>query len=1253
MNPNQEANTSTQDSKTQQTFGKPQTLDFMNYNSRNIHSKASKNKKENPTMLNENGQQTSIASNASSSENQKSTQGTYYNNVTVADITSDPNEQLKAMFSRRADEKAETSDEPTTRQLISFYLNSSSLGRKWDQADAIVNLAMAILYIYMTTYAKKDSDDVPYYIFALDAFLAFILMLIYLPRYYVAADFRKYLFSLVSISSILTIISPFLVIISIYFDQDVYKKSLYGAGIWVFLYPVRFYRLQHALNKVLDSVKNVFYLNPVVQKALQSIATVVTTVFSVTVLTHIVIYIQRTKKESEVQDFGDVLFFTSVSSITGLRADVSPDDWFTRSVVVFIMFLGIIWLPPKMSEVLSMIKQRSPWDTTFSPEPNQRHVIVIGDLWFSSLFEFLREFFCEDHGPHIVNTVVVLMSENGPDNKVAALLKDPAYRNSVKFVLGSPTSFKDLAAVKAHRASSIFILGSKINTATGDSGDSHEVMTTLAIRRYLSGVNRKVPIYAQASLPETTLHLEYMTKEVICIPELRLGLLAQGVAVPGFSSLLQSLMTSIPDNMETQLSASVSKNPGSLYLKEYIGGLGQEIYPTKFSPVFHGMKFTKAVQYIYKNYNSILFALKVDPSQAQSNAANGSATDLRTKILINPSNYIINGTETGFIISTDSYIPLSIRSIPTNGVVSEGAEDIKNAKPSTSDPAPTSENDKKEGTESPEPVESSIADMELERPSKAKDSGEEIGSAEENAHEKEVEDFGKIDVEENSVASPKQESSSQQPITFTSPLVLGSTDINQALQVPEPIPSKNNKTASIRAGESTTINASQNISAHTDVHTEANQNKTISLSSQPSDLTSDGIPGDIKSHIVICSTSSSFPENMEYLVGSIRASKNSGYRYSPKNEDNKAETQGSNLPTEDSTSLVNRENKESWFGNFSFLPSNTGQNENSKESLGDNIVKENAFPNMQPIIFLSKGNPPSDVKALLESYEKVYFISGTPLVKSSLVRARVMTAASAIVLLSPSKANSEGSNTDLSQKTDISVASADAPSLLAVLNIESLTCNRSDFFLFVEMNYRENMQFIGGNTELNVNEAYIQSFFRPCFMSGHCYSPIMLDTLICQSFYNDDLISLLRNLIFSQGNITHEVEYSKMVAAGLSPSELPPIKPNMDLAYPNSSIFLVDIPEVFFGCPFSSVFLHYCFKENAVCIGLYRNSASVIDYSTKGANQNSGSELINESASADNVPLSNTAYFVANPSPTSILVPGDKAYILSSNFSRL
>ncbi|PVZ97088.1 hypothetical protein BB558_006963 [Smittium angustum] len=203
------------------------------------------------------------------------------------------------------------------------------------------------------------------------------------------------------------------------------------------------------------------------------------------------------------------------------------------------------------------------------------------------------------------------------------------------------------------------------------------------------------------------------------------------------------------------------------------------------------------------------------------------------------------------------------------------------------------------------------------------------------------------------------------------------------------------------------------------------------------------------------------------------------------------------------------------------------------------------------------------------------------------------------------------------------------------------------------MNYRENMQFIGGNTELNVNEAYIQSFFRPCFMSGHCYSHIMLDTLICQSFYNDNLISLLRNLIFSQGNITREVEYSKMVAAGLSPSELPPIKPNMDLAYPNSSIFLVDIPEMFVGFPFSSMFMHYCFKENAVCIGLYRNSASVIENSTKAANQNSGSELINESASADNVPLSNTAYFVANPHQSTMLVRGDKAYILSSKFPRL
>ncbi|PVU90239.1 hypothetical protein BB561_004957 [Smittium simulii] len=580
----------------------------------------------------------------------------FFGKSMVANIKPNIHEKISNIFKRN---KRRDKYTPTRQQLITFYLNSTNLGQLWYILDALINTFMALLFIFATTYVDESNSQVPIIVQEIDCTFAWILLFLFLPRGYIAPNFRKFVFSDFFVVSLLTIISPLMIARNRILDPTYYEKTLMAAGYYVYTYPLRFYRLKYIFGQIFKSTRNPFKISIATQKAIESIATVTTVIMAITALTYTIVYQQRITDEEQVMSFGDVLFYTSVSSITGLTSDVVPNTLFTRGVAIFIMFLGIIWMPPKMSEVLSVIEKRNPLPKSYKPEPHQKHVLVIGDLNLGSLVEFLREFFSQDHGQQIVNTKVVLMSENEPDSCVQALLNDPSYKTSVMFMLGSPVSPKSLRKAQIEKASSIFILSSKNVTAKSED-DYRKVMIAMSVKRYLLGVDAKVNIYAQTLLPETSLYLERITDHVICIPELRLGILTQGVSVPGFSSLIQALVTSIPRNMEKQLKKIVKNDPHFYWIEEYISAIGQEIYQTKFSPFFRGMKFKDVAKYIYSNFNSILISVKPKKSFYESSCNISSCRH----ILTNPATYVFKGDEIGYLISTNSTATDEIEKIP-------------------------------------------------------------------------------------------------------------------------------------------------------------------------------------------------------------------------------------------------------------------------------------------------------------------------------------------------------------------------------------------------------------------------------------------------------------------------------------------------------------------------------------------------------------------------------------------------------------
>ncbi|OMJ15088.1 Calcium-activated potassium channel slowpoke [Smittium culicis] len=1125
--------------------------------------------------------------------------------------------------------------EPTRRQIIGYYLNESYIGRKWDQLDAFFNMVLCVAYFYYAHKLSKYNETISLHCLVFDFITSMILFFIFLPRYYVCPDLYDFILSPYSIISTVSTLTPLFILISIYFDPSILTNTVLSSGIFIYLYPLRFVRLQFSIRRVVDSTKTRAMADPVNRHSAEALVIVLTTVTAITVITHVVLFKQGYAKHAETVGFFDVFFFTAISSVTGLSSKVNPDGLFTQLISIFIMFLGIFWLPSRMQKVLGLIKNRSPWESSYTPEKNSRHVIVIGDLSYGSLEEFLREFYCLDHGSKVINTFLVLMSENPPNDNVNNLINLPRYLNCVRFVLASPTSGNDLKAVCAEKASSIFILTGKNSDSGSLKEESKKVMICLAIKKYLLSKSAEVPIFVQASRPETSLNLSFMSKNVLCVPELRSGLIALGTSIPGFASMLVCLVTTISDNILDGITKIAIDEKKSAFYDEYIDGLGQEIYTTKFSPFFRGMKFNLAAQYIYKKYSCILFAIKVNPDYV-----NGKSkipiTGAADEVFLNPSDYVLTGLETGYMINSDKSVSEEIAQLTDyNFSIPESdygeCDSFMNGKPINM--APSSSSRIKKGAKKPnkgtsnissgtgkslrfsinsENSDSTIMDDQKNKPLSSVDS-QKTPLVPDNESKKAAIEY----LETNKTSLMQASNSSNSSLKAEdNDQFFDTSSMKQASESVAPPEIKSTEKAGNASSteDSSSVNSSN--AADQDIKKKIEKiTDNIAFESSGSLLevalmkknNKDGSESKpkFKNHVVVCISDSSFPGSMEYLVGSIRKCPNSSFEASKqKNAD--------------------------------------GYTKNSSDKEAE--VQNDIFPNMVPILFLCQSPPGDSEKKILEDFGNVYFISGSPEHKPDLVKANIMEASKAIVLLSSFSGNQESVSV-LSEDTDISMVTSDSSSLISVLNIEYLTTNNKDLFVFIELNNRENMSFIGAKSEFELDEGYIQTFFRPCFMAGNAFAPVVIDTLIGQCFYNNDLIAILKNLIFSCGDITEDVELSKMISSGLDESHIPKILTSVpsDL---DSNVYMIDVPKRFVGKPFSDLFLYLCFAYKGLCLGLYRNSVSVarqLDPTKKYREIEITEQKIESLESSENV-----SYFLANPSPDTILNSEDKIYYLSN-----
>jgi hypothetical protein len=63
------------------------------------------------------------------------------------------------------------------------------------------------------------------------------------------------------------------------------------------------------------------------------------------------------------------------------------------------------------------------------------------------------------------------------------------------------------------------------------------------------------------------------------LDEFRLGIIAQNCITPGFTTLINILITSVPEASIRSFSRTYNASKGGMWVKDYVKGVAMEIYP--------------------------------------------------------------------------------------------------------------------------------------------------------------------------------------------------------------------------------------------------------------------------------------------------------------------------------------------------------------------------------------------------------------------------------------------------------------------------------------------------------------------------------------------------------------------------------------------------------------------------------------------------------------------------------------------------
>ncbi|KAJ1946939.1 hypothetical protein GGF37_000797, partial [Kickxella alabastrina] len=217
--------------------------------------------------------------------------------------------------------------------------------------------------------------------------------------------------------------------------------------------------------------------------------------------------------------------------------------------------------------------KKSSYDRSIALPKYLRHTVVCGHIELELVQKFLQEYIARSDSITFASTIAILHSDE-PSMEMKAMLQESEFVKHVFYVKGHSTDFSALKKVRVDVAKCAYILADKHSPGSGVEEDVGTRMTMMAVSVFGVSSNQahqtdkrrknlspKIKVFAQTLLPGSISHLAYpQTTRVMCVDEMRMGIMAQNCATPGFAALAYMLSTSVSKHADWDLSGALEEN---------------------------------------------------------------------------------------------------------------------------------------------------------------------------------------------------------------------------------------------------------------------------------------------------------------------------------------------------------------------------------------------------------------------------------------------------------------------------------------------------------------------------------------------------------------------------------------------------------------------------------------------------------------------------------------------------------------------
>ncbi|XP_041116994.1 calcium-activated potassium channel subunit alpha-1 isoform X3 [Polyodon spathula] len=340
-------------------------------------------------------------------------------------------------------------------------------------------------------------------------------------------------------------------------------------------------------------------------------------------------------QNSQPLSYWECVYLLMVTMSTVGYGDVYAKTTLGRLFMVFFILGGLAMFASYVPEIIELIGNRKKYGGSYSAVNGRKHIVVCGHITLESVSNFLKDFLHKDRDD--VNVEIVFLHNISPNLELEALFK--RHFTQVEFYQGSVLNPHDLARLKIEQADACLILANKY-CPDPDAEDASNIMRVISIKNY----HPKIRIITQMLQYHNKAHLlnipSWNWKEgddAICLAELKLGFIAQSCLAQGLSTMLANLFSM----------RSCIKIEEDTWQKYYLEGVSNEMYTEYLSNAFVGLSFPVVCELCYVKLKLLLIAIEYKSDKRESRS--------RKRILINPGNHVKMQEGTlGFFIASDA-----------------------------------------------------------------------------------------------------------------------------------------------------------------------------------------------------------------------------------------------------------------------------------------------------------------------------------------------------------------------------------------------------------------------------------------------------------------------------------------------------------------------------------------------------------------------------------------------------------------------